>query len=122
LLLLTNDGDLAFSLTHPSHEIEKEYHVETDSPFSAQEEQRLYAGIGLNGKNYRFHRIQRIGDCRYRVILKQGLKRQIRLMAKSVGKKVLNLKRVRIGGLELGDLPEGQWRHLTLEEINLLKK
>lgn len=120
LLLLTNDGDLTFRLTHPSFEKEKEYIILTDSPFSENNLQLLEDGICLNNTNCRFHRIERLEMNRYRVILKQGVKRQIRLMAKAVGKKILDLQRVRIAGLELGDLPEGKWKYLSLNEINQL--
>jgi len=120
LLLLTNDGDLTYRLTHPSQEKEKEYIISTDLPFSEKEVQLLIGGICLNNTNCRFHQMEDLGGNRYRVILKQGIKRQIRLMAKAVGKMVLDLRRVRIAGLELGDLPEGKWKYLSSQEIEQL--
>lgn len=118
LLLLTNDGNFTFKVTHPSFEKEKEYLIVTDSPFSENDLQLLKDGICLNNTSCKFHRVEKLDGNRYRVALKQGVKRQIRLMAKAVGRKILDLQRVRIGGLELGALPEGRWKKLTTEEIN----
>ncbi len=117
LLILTNDGNLTYKLTHPSFAKEKEYIVRTDAAFSQKALQLLTTGISLNNTIGKFHNIERIGDCQYRIILLQGIKRQIRLMAKAVGIKVLDLQRIRIHNLLLSDLPQGKWRYLTETEI-----
>jgi len=117
LLILTNDGNLTFKLTHPSFAKEKEYLVKTNSPFSSKDEQLLTAGISLNNTLGKFHSIDRVGECQYRIILRQGIKRQIRLMTKAVGRQVLDLQRIRIHSLTLSGLPEGKWRYLTESEI-----
>jgi pseudouridine synthase len=122
MLLLTNDGDFTHILTHPSHKTEKEYLVELNQEFSMNDLQLLTNGISLNGKNCQFHRIEAIAPNRYRIILQQGIKRQIRLMAKAMGKWVIDLQRIRIGKLSLGDLPEGKWRLLTNTEVQSLKE
>ena len=122
LLLLTNDGELAYSLTHPSQESEKEYIVKLNMPLTPDDEQLLTAGISLYNATCCFYRMEKLSEREYRVELKQGLKRQIRLMVRSVSKEVVDLQRVRVGNLKLGDLPEGKWRHLTEIEINSLKE
>jgi len=122
LLLLTNDGELAYSLTHPSQESEKEYIVKLNKPLTPDDEQLLTAGISLYNATCRFYRLEKLSEREYRVELKQGLKRQIRLMIRSIGKEVVDLQRVRVGNLKLGDLPEGKWRHLTEVEIKSLKE
>ena len=122
LLLLTNDGELAYSLTHPSQESEKEYIIKINEPLTPGDEQLLTEGISLNNTACSFHRLERLAGREYRVALRQGLKRQIRLMVKSVGREVVDLQRVRVGNLKLGDLPEGKWRHLTEIEIKSLKE
>ena len=122
LLILTNDGDLAYKLTHPSFEKEKEYIVRINIPFSADGVQLLTAGISLNGMICKFHSLEKTSAETYKVVLKQGLKRQIRRMAEIAGRKVLDLQRIREGALTLGDLPEGRWKYLTREEIQLLKE
>jgi len=122
LLILTNDGDLAYKLTHPSFEKEKEYLIRVNNKFSEKDEQLLTKGISLNNTECKFHSLENISANVYKVVLKQGVKRQIRRMAEQAGKKIMDLQRVREGILELGDLPEGRWRYLTREEIQLLKE
>ena len=121
LLLLTNDGELAFRLTHPSQGCEKEYLVKLNTPLNPDDEQLLTDGLSLNNTMCRFHRLEKLSNKTYKVVLKQGHKRQIRLMVKALGKSVLDLQRVRIGQLVLGELPEGKWRYLSKTEINSLK-
>ena len=122
LLILTNDGDLAYKLTHPSFEQEKEYIIRVNKEFSLEDEQLMLSGISLNSTECKFHSLENISANVYKVVLKQGVKRQIRRMAEQAGKKITDLQRVREGILELGDLPEGRWRYLTREEIQLLKE
>ena len=121
LLLLTNDGETAYRLAHPGSGCEKEYFVEFDSPLTARQVQLFTGGISLNGKEAVAWRIKRIAGRKYRIVLQQGINRQIRRMAEAVGRRVVKLKRLRMGPLSLGKLPEGAWRRLTPAEIIKLK-
>jgi 23S rRNA pseudouridine2605 synthase len=122
LLLLTNDGDLSNRLSHPSHGIEKEYDVTLDREFEEKDAARLCKGMTVEGKKGRFESITRIAPKRVRVVLHQGLKRQIRLMLLYTGYKVKALKRIRIGNLTDHALPRGAWRYLKRREIRQLYK
>ena len=122
LLILTNDGDLTYKLSHPSFEKEKEYVVSTKREINSQEEQLLREGICLYDKHCRFHSIIKTTDMTYRIVLKQGLKRQIRKMIEFTGNKVVDLQRIRIDELSIDGLAEGKWRYLTNAEVVKLKK
>jgi 23S rRNA pseudouridine2605 synthase len=117
LLLLTNDGDLAQRLTHPSHEVEKEYEVTLDRLWDGSLTPKLLRGIVLDGKRARISHLRRIGPNRLRVVLRQGLNQQIRRMFYASGYEVKQLVRVRVGNLRLGDLPRGEWRMLSKAEL-----
>src|SRR5690242_16212588 len=110
LLLLTNDGDLAQRLTHPSHQVEKEYEVTVDRLWDTTLAAKLLRGIVLDGKRARISHLHQVGSARLRVVLRQGLNQQIRRMFYVVGYDVKQLVRVRIGNLRLGDLARGEWR------------
>jgi 23S rRNA pseudouridine2605 synthase len=120
LVLLTNDGALSQRLTHPGHQVEKEYEVLLSRPFEAQHTARLVRGFRIEGGWAKAERIQIIGPTLVRVILRQGIKRQIRLMFLRLGHEVKRLQRTRIGELELGALEPGQWRILEEREVALL--
>jgi len=117
LLLLTNDGDLAQRLTHPRYKIEKEYEVTLDRPWDAALALKLQRGIFLDGQRARIEKIHSISPTHLRVVLEQGINRQIRRMFEAVGYRVKHLLRVRIGNLRLTDLPRGHWRVLTKREL-----
>ena len=117
LLLLTNDGDLAQRLTHPRHQVEKEYEVTLDRQWDNIHAQKLLRGIVLDGKRARISHLHSIGPTRLRVMLGQGLNQQIRRMFYAIGYAVKRLVRIRIGNLRLGDLPRGQWRALAKSEL-----
>jgi 23S rRNA pseudouridine2605 synthase len=117
LILLTNDGDLAQRLTHPRYKIEKEYEVTLDRQWDATIAPKLLDGIFLDGQRAKIARLHSITSTRLRVILRQGINRQIRQMFHEIGYEVKRLVRVRIGNLRLGDLPRGHWRPLTKREI-----
>ena len=120
LLLLTNDGALAQRLTHPSHRIEKEYEVELDKPFDPAHAAKLLRGFHIEGGKARFESLRQAGPNCIRVVLKQGIKRQIRLMLYDRGYEVERLRRTRIGRLTDHKLPPGAWRHLTKKELDQL--
>jgi 23S rRNA pseudouridine2605 synthase len=121
LLLLTNDGDLAQSLTHPRYKIEKEYEVTLDCPWDPELASKLLRGIFLDGDRARIARLHSVSPVRLRVVLRQGINRQIRRMFEAIGYRVKDLIRVRIANLRLGDLPRGHWRALTSRELNSLR-
>ncbi|MGE5212552.1 MAG: pseudouridine synthase [Nitrospirota bacterium] len=121
LLLLTNDGSLAQRLTHPRYKIEKEYEVTLDRPWDPALASKLLLGIFLEGQRARIARLHSVSPVRLRVVLRQGINRQIRRMFEAVGYRVKGLIRVRIGTLHLGDLPRGHWRALTKRELNSLR-
>ena len=131
LLVLTDDGELANALTHPSHGTKKVYRLtvkgrrgeefcallcsvrdldgQTLAPIGCE-----YVGTGERTKDGRETSV-------YEVTLAEGRNRQIRRMCAAVGAKVVRLERIAVGALSLGDLPRGKWRHLTPDEIALLK-
>ena len=120
LLLLTNDGELAQRLTHPRYKIEKEYDVKLNRPWDPALNNRLLDGLFLDGQRASVARIYSITPSHLRIVLRQGINRQIRRMFHQLGFEVKRLVRVRIGTLRLGDLPRGHWRLLTKHEIELL--
>ncbi len=121
LLLMTSDGDLAQQLTHPRYKVEKEYEVTLDRRWDPQLAQKLLDGVFLDGKRARLARLQPVGATQVRVVLRQGLNRQIRRMFYEVGYEVERLVRTRIGHLHLGEMPRGHWRPLTTSELAKLK-
>ena len=123
LLLLTNDGDLTFVLTHPSHEVEKEYWLLLQAPLKEDQLAMLRSGIELDGAVRRPLRIRRLvssGQFELGMTIREGRRRQVRRMLLAVGAEVVLLRRVREGALLLGNLPEGAVRPLTPEEISAL--
>jgi len=121
LLLLTNDGDLAQRLTHPRYKIEKEYEVTVDRPWDPALAPKLLRGVFLDGQRAKIARLHSISPTRLRVVLRQGINRQIRRMFEAVGYRIKYLLRVRIGNLRLSDLPRGHWRALTKRELQSLE-
>jgi len=122
LLLLTNDGDLALALTHPRYETDKEYEVTLDRPGDPALAPKLLRGIFLNGQRARIARLHSVSPTRLRVVLQQGINRQIRRMFEAVGYRVKHLLRVRVGNLRLADLSRGHWRVLTKRELESIAK
>jgi 23S rRNA pseudouridine2605 synthase len=123
LLLLTNDGPLAFRLTHPKFEHEKEYEVETRGNITDDALEKMSAGrMSIDGALIKPVFIRRIGPFRFRITLTEGKNRQIRRMCEKVGFPVVTLKRVRIMMLEDASLKPGAMRPLTdTEKKDLLK-
>ncbi len=125
LILLTDDGELAHALTHPSFEVEKEYRVLLDRALTPDALRSWRNGVLLDGEMTAPAWVELIGTVPegvwVRIVLREGRKRQIRAVAKLLGYEVLRLIRVREGELELGDLPPRAWRHLTDEEVAALR-
>lgn len=128
LLLFTNDGDFAYRLLHPSHEIEKTYITWVKGEPCDAVIQQLRQGVRIpSGKTApsKVRRLKTSKDGRstaYEVTIHEGKKRQVRMMFKGVGHPVIRLKRVQIGTLKLGYLPLGKYRLLTSAEVSELLK
>ncbi|HRJ73294.1 MAG TPA: pseudouridine synthase [Terrimicrobiaceae bacterium] len=117
LILLTNDGALSQRLTHPGHEVEKEYEVLLDKPFDPELKAKFLRGFMIEGGRAKVERIHVIAPKHVRVVLRQGIKRQIRLMFYAHGYEVKRLMRTRIGKVTLDRLKPGHWRLLQEREV-----
>lgn len=116
LLIFTQDGRLAKKLIGENSTVEKEYMVRVEGSLSHEELALLNFGLELDGEKLKPAKVDWINEDQLRFILKQGKKRQIRRMCELVGLRVTGLKRVRVGKLMLGKLPEGRWRFLDPDE------
>lgn len=122
LLLLTNDGDAAYALTHPSHSVDKVYHV-TVSGAEVEAAAEVIRGItDLDGERVRPAAVRVLGENKLAVTIHEGKNRQVRRLCAKAGLKVHRLVRVAEGELRLGDLKRGAWRYLTEREIAYIKK
>lgn len=121
LLIVTDDGSLTYRLTHPKHHIEKEYIVICQGELSAEKKSELKTGILLDNKKTASAEIviKKTGNNKttLHITIHEGRKRQIRNMFEIIGHRVHYLKRIRIGHIKLGNLPSGQYRRLTDEEL-----
>lgn len=124
VLLLTNDGDLAKKLTHPSHGAEKIYHVTLDKNVTAKDLRQLVDGIALDDGPSAADEASYVGDSKCEVGLKlhMGRNRVVRRMFEAMGYEVVKLDRVLFAGLTKKDLQRGHWRHLSDKEVTLLKR
>ena len=122
LLLMTNDGDIVNKILRAGNRHEKEYIVRVDRPISTEFIQRMSRGIPILDSVTKPCEVQRVSRFVFKIILVQGLNRQIRRMCEYLNYEVVALKRVRIMNLTLDDLPTGEWRHLTREEVAKLQE
>ena len=126
LLLMTNDGDLTYRITHPKNNVEKTYVAEVTGNISMNTLVQLRGGVYLDGVKTRPAKVEVIGatqfGTRLEITIHEGKNRQVRRMFEEVGCIVKKLKRTREAGLILGHMPLGRWRKLTESEINMLKK
>lgn len=122
LLLLSEDGVLAKAVIGPESQLDKEYLVRITGQVTEGKLKQLRHGLRLDGRQLKPAKVSVVGDQRLRIVLTEGRNRQIRRMCDLVGLSVTDLFRVRIGPLELGDLPEGKWRALTADERAALLK
>ena len=126
LIILTDDGELAHRVAHPSFEIDKVYHTEASGVLSEAERRTLESGVELDGRRTAPARVEVLSTTRNSTVavvtIHEGRKRQVRRMFESVGHPVRVLRRTRVGPLELADLGPGSWRHLTDEELRTLKE
>jgi 23S rRNA pseudouridine2605 synthase len=120
LLLLTNDGDLAFAVAHPSHGVDKEYLVELDGAPSPAALRRLRQGVELDDGMSAPARVGVVGPNVIRIVIHEGRNRQVRRMCEAVGHKVTRLVRTRIGPIADTTLAPGEWRQLGAAEVRTL--
>ena len=116
LLILSDDGVLAKAIIGPESDLEKEYLVRVTGKITPDKIARLCHGLSMDGRQLKPAKVSVVEGQQLRFILKEGRNRQIRRMCELVGMHVMDLVRVRIGSLNLGDLPEGKWRVLGAEE------
>ncbi|WP_053957312.1 pseudouridine synthase [Inediibacterium massiliense] len=125
LLLLTNDGDFTYHLTHPKHEVKKTYIAKIKGVPTKEELKKFKNGVDIGGYITAPAHIEMIKQsrvfCTTRVMIHEGKNRQIRRMFDQINHPVVALKRVSIGEIKMNDLEEGKWRNLTKEEVNYLK-
>ncbi|HEU4613066.1 MAG TPA: 23S rRNA pseudouridine(2604) synthase RluF [Kofleriaceae bacterium] len=122
LILLTNDGDIVNEVLRAEHNHEKEYVVSVDHAISPEFVQRMAAGVRLSDATTKPCKVERLGPKVFRIVLTQGLNRQIRRMCEALGYTVETLRRVRIMHIKLGELPLGRWRQLSAQEIAQLSQ
>ncbi|HEU4733755.1 MAG TPA: pseudouridine synthase [Kofleriaceae bacterium] len=121
LILLTNDGDIVNEVLRVEHDHEKEYVVAVDRAITPELVTGMAAGVRLSDATTRPCKVEQLGPRVFRIVLTQGLNRQIRRMCEAFGYTVEALRRVRIMKIRLGELPVGRWRNLTPEEVATLK-
>lgn len=126
IILLTNDGELSNLLTHPSHNVEKEYLAKVKGFFKKEDANKLSDGVILNGKKtkkalFKMDRYDKKSDSSYvKVIITEGRNHQIKDMFALLGYEVLKLKRERYAFLNLSGLKSGEYRQLTIKEVKQL--
>jgi 23S rRNA pseudouridine2605 synthase len=120
LLLFTNDGEFANRLMHPKHEVQKTYLTWVEG-FSEASLEKLKQPITLDGYRIRAPKVRVVKPGLLEITIHEGRNRQVRRMCELAGMTVTRLRRVAEGSLQLGDLPLGQWRYLTEEELARLK-
>ena len=120
LIFLTNDGDIVNKILRAKNKHEKEYHVTVDKPITYEFVQQMSKGVPILNTVTRPCEIKRIKDYEFKIILTQGLNRQIRRMCEYLGYRVKKLKRIRIMNIKL-DIPLGEWRYFNDQEFSELK-
>ncbi|TDF92129.1 23S rRNA pseudouridine(2604) synthase RluF [Paenibacillus piri] len=120
LILLTNDGDIVNKILRAENDHEKEYIVTVDRPISPMFLEGMAGGVRILGTITNPCQMHRLGERVFRIVLTQGLNRQIRRMCAAFGYEVRRLKRVRIMNIKLGELATGQWRDLSKQELDEL--
>ena len=125
LVLLTDDGELAGRLMHPRYHVEKEYRVVVTGQPHKDALRQLSEGMVVSGERFEPAEVRVLdsaaGDTRLSMVLREGRKREVRRLWQALGHPVLDLQRVRIDGLTLGDLPEGGVRPLNPDELSRLR-
>ncbi len=122
LILLTNDGDIVNKILRAGNEHEKEYIVTVNKAMTSEFIKRMSSGVPIFGEKTKPCVVRQLGNRSFRIILTQGLNRQIRRMCEFLGYDVLTLKRIRIMNISLGNLAVGKWRNLSFVETEELNK
>lgn len=122
LILMTNDGDIVNKILRAENNHEKEYIVTVDRPITPEFVAKMSRGVPILGTYTKPCKVKAIGSHSFRIILTQGLNRQIRRMCAVFDYKVRRLQRVRIMNIHLGELKKGQWRDLNKQELQDLFK
>ena len=126
MLLLTNDGELAYRLTHPKHEVNKRYVGIVEGEVTGDDVKKLEKGVFIEGGKTAPAKVKLIKVTPERseltIIIHEGRNRQVRRMFEAIEKNVVFLKRISIGSMNLGDLKRGEYRHLTDAEVAYLKQ
>lgn len=122
LIFLTNDGDIVNKILRAGNEHEKEYIVRVNRPITSQFIKKMSQGIPILGTRTQKCQVEKISKFIFRIILTQGLNRQIRRMCEFLGYEVVKLKRVRIMNVHLNNLKIGEWRNLNPTEMNLIQR
>ena len=122
LILLTNDGDIVNKILRAGNNHDKEYIVTVNKPINDEFIKRMGNGIKILGKITKKCLVNKEGEKTFRIILTEGMNRQIRRMCEALGYKVTKLKRIRIMNIKLGKLKIGEWRNLTNEELKGLNE
>ncbi len=120
LILLTNDGDIVNRILRAENNHDKEYIVTVNKSITPSLVQGMSNGVKILGTMTKPCKVKSIDDKTFRIILTQGLNRQIRRMCQAFGYQVVKLKRIRIMNIKLGELKIGQWRNLTKKELDEL--
>lgn len=122
LIFLTNDGDIVNKILRAGNNHEKEYIVTVDKPITPDFVNKMRNGVKILGTVTKSCFVKQEGDNRFKIILVQGLNRQIRRMCEALGYNVLALKRTRIMNITLAGLAPGKWRYFTLTEIDIINQ
>lgn len=121
LLLMTDDGDIVNKILRSKYDHEKEYIVAVNKPLATDFVELMQGPMKILGQKIKPVQVERLGKARFKIILTQGLNRQIRRMCLKLGYRVKTLQRIRLMNLYLGDLPVGKWRHVTSAELQKIK-
>ncbi len=120
LILVTNDGDLNQKIAHPSNQISKEYLVKVNKEVEDHHLKMMSSGCQVEGRFVKPLRVKKVRRNTFKIVVADGRKHEVKHIAKSADLDVLELKRIRIGGLVLGNIAEGQWKEMGLKEIEAI--
>ena len=120
LLIVTNDGHFANQVIHPSSNITKEYLVKVDSFVTDEDIKTIAKGTRVEGEWIRPKQVVKVRKGTIKVVVKEGKKREVRYLVENAGLTILSLERIRIGGLQLPNIPEGCFRDMTENEKNAI--